>query len=64
MGLAGIGLAVLMAVIGESLAPSLSGYANEMRQQALRSDNGATSGPATWLRDDDRILSLGRRPPS
>ena len=47
VGLAGVGLAVLMAVIGESLAPSLSGYANEMRQQAMRSDNGGTSGPAT-----------------
>ena len=61
VGLAGIGLAVLMGVIGESLAPSLSGYANEMRQQALRSDTGETSGPATWLRDGDRILSLGRQ---
>ena len=61
VGIAGIALAVLMALIGESLAPSLSGYASEMRQQALRSDNGATSGPATWLRDGDRILSVGRQ---
>jgi lipopolysaccharide export system permease protein len=61
VGLAGVGLAVLMAVLGESLAPSLSGYANEMRQQALQSDNGATNGPATWLRDGDRILSLRRQ---
>jgi lipopolysaccharide export system permease protein len=61
VGMAGIGLAVLMALIGESLAPSLSGYANEMRQQALRSESGETSGPATWLRDGDRILSLGRQ---
>jgi lipopolysaccharide export system permease protein len=61
VGLAGLGLAVLMGLLGESLAPSLSGYANEMRQQALRSDNGSTSGPATWLRDGDRILSLRRQ---
>ena len=61
VGLAGIGLAALMAVIGESLAPSLSGYAGEMRQQALRSETGETSGPATWLRDGDRILSVGRQ---
>jgi lipopolysaccharide export system permease protein len=61
VGLAGIALAVLMAVIGESLAPSLSGYAGEMRQQALRSETGETSGPATWLRDGDRILSVGRQ---
>ena len=61
VGIAGIALAVLMALIGESLAPSLSGYATEMRQQAMRSDNGATNGPATWLRDGDRILSVGRQ---
>jgi len=61
VGIAGIALAVLMALIGESVAPSLSGYASEMRQQAMRSDNGATSGPATWLRDGDRILSVGRQ---
>lgn len=61
VGIAGIALAVLMALIGESLAPSLSGYASEMRQQAMRSDTGATSGPATWLRDGDRILSVGRQ---
>jgi len=52
---------VLMALLGESLAPSLSGYANELRQQAMHSDTGETSGPATWLRDGDRILSLGRQ---
>src|SRR4051812_23468084 len=62
VGIAGITLAVLMALIGESVAPSLSGYASEMRQQAMRSDNGATTkGPATWLRDGDRILSVGRQ---
>jgi lipopolysaccharide export system permease protein len=61
VGLAGIALAVLMALIGESLAPSLSGYASEMRQEAMRAENGAPSGPATWLRDGDRILSVGRQ---
>jgi lipopolysaccharide export system permease protein len=61
VGLAGIGLAVLMALLGESLAPSLTAYANEMRTQALQTDNVATSGPATWLRDGDRILSVRRQ---
>ena len=61
VGLAGLGLAVLMAMLGESLAPSLTAYANEMRTQALQTENGATSGPATWLRDGDRILSVRRQ---
>ncbi len=41
VGLAGIGLAVLMALLGESLAPSLAGYANEMRTQALQPETPA-----------------------
>jgi lipopolysaccharide export system permease protein len=61
VGLAGLGLAVLMAMLGESLAPSLTAYANEMRTQALQTENGTTSGPATWLRDGDRILSVRRQ---
>jgi len=61
VGLAGLGLAVLMALLGESLAPSLTAYANEMRSQALQTENGVTGGPATWLRDGDRILSVRRQ---
>ena len=61
VGLAGLALAVLMALLGESLAPSLTAYANEMRTQAMQSDNAASSGPATWLRDGDRILSVRRQ---
>jgi lipopolysaccharide export system permease protein len=61
VGLAGLALAVLMAMLGESLAPSLTAYANEMRTQALQMDSGGTSGTATWLRDGDRILSVRRQ---
>lgn len=61
VGLAGLGLAVLMALLGESLAPSLTAYANEMRAQALQTEDGATGGPATWLRDGERILSVRRQ---
>jgi lipopolysaccharide export system permease protein len=61
VGLAGLALAVLMAMLGESLAPSLTAYANDMRTQALQMDSGGTSGTATWLRDGDRILSLRRQ---
>jgi lipopolysaccharide export system permease protein len=61
VGLAGFGLAVVMALLGESLAPSLSAYAVDMRSQAMQKDAIAASGQATWLRDGDRILSLRRQ---
>ncbi len=62
VGLAGFGLAVIMGLLSESLAPSLSAYASEMRTQLLRKETaGAAPGQATWLRDGDRILSLRRQ---
>jgi lipopolysaccharide export system permease protein len=61
VGLAGFGLAVIMALLGESLAPSLSAYASEMRTRALQAEAADTKGQATWLRDGDRILSLRRQ---
>jgi lipopolysaccharide export system permease protein len=62
VGLAGFGLAVLMALLGESLAPSLSAYAAEMRTRALAQvDDDSAKGQATWLWDGDRILSLRRQ---
>jgi lipopolysaccharide export system permease protein len=61
VGLAGFGLAVIMALLGESLAPSLSAYASEMRTRALQEEAADTKGQATWLRDGDRILSLRRQ---
>jgi lipopolysaccharide export system permease protein len=61
VGLAGFGLAVLMALLGESLAPNLSAYASEMRTLALQAEVAETKGQATWLRDGDRILSLRRQ---
>lgn len=62
VGLAGFALAVLMVLLGESLAPSLGAYASEMRTRALLDDEIAVSdGQATWLRDGDRIVSLRRQ---
>jgi lipopolysaccharide export system permease protein len=61
VGLAGFGLAVIMALLGESLAPSLSAYAAEMRTGALQETGTDTKVQATWLRDGDRILSLRRQ---
>ena len=61
VGLAGFGLAVLMVLLGESLAPSLGAYANEMRSQAMNEEVGTADGQATWLKDGERILSLRRQ---
>jgi lipopolysaccharide export system permease protein len=60
VGLAGFALSVLMVLLGESLAPSLSAYADEMRTRAMRAV-GTAEGKATWLKDGDRIFSLRRQ---
>ena len=61
VGLAGFSLAVLMVLLGESLAPSLGAYANELRTRAMHDDIALAKGQATWLRDGDRIVSLRRQ---
>ncbi|MEO8464252.1 MAG: LPS export ABC transporter permease LptG [Gammaproteobacteria bacterium] len=61
VGLAGFALSVLMVLLGESLAPSLSAYADEMRTRAMREDVGTAEGTATWFKDGDRIFSLRRQ---
>ncbi len=61
VGLAGFALAVLMVLLGESLAPSLGAYANEMRTRAMHDEIALAKGQATWLRDGDRIVSLRRQ---
>jgi lipopolysaccharide export system permease protein len=61
VGLAGFVLAVLMVLLGESLAPSLGAYASEMRTRALHEEIAVSNGQATWLREGDRIVSLRRQ---
>jgi lipopolysaccharide export system permease protein len=60
VGLGGVVLAVLMVLLGESLAPSLGAYANELRTRALLENLAVAKGQATWLREGDQILSLRR----
>jgi len=61
VGLAGFVLAVLMVLLGESLAPSLGAYASEMRTRTMHEEIAVASGQATWLREGDRIVSLRRQ---
>ena len=61
VGTAGVALMLVMALLGESLAPSLGAYAREMRSAALMEEGAAASGQSAWLRDGNRIINL-RRP--
>jgi lipopolysaccharide export system permease protein len=61
VGLAGVVLAVLMVLLGESLAPSLGAYAVEMRTRAMHEEVATANRQATWLREGDRIVSLRRQ---
>lgn len=61
VAVAGVGLMVVMLLLGESFAPSLSAYARELRAQALLDDVAVANGQSAWLKDDDRIINL-RRP--
>jgi lipopolysaccharide export system permease protein len=61
VGLAGLILAVLTVLLGESVAPSLSAYARELRTRALHEEIAVGDGQATWLREGDRIVALRRQ---
>ena len=61
LAIAGLALAVVMVLLGESLAPSLGAYARELRTAALHDDVNMRDGQSTWLKDGDRIINV-RRP--
>jgi lipopolysaccharide export system permease protein len=61
VGLAGLVLAVLMVLLGESVAPSLGAYASELRTRAMHEEIAVAKGQATWLREGDRIVALRRQ---
>ena len=58
---AGVVLMVVMAVLGESLAPSLTVYSRDLRARALlSSEDMAAGGASTWLKSGERIVNLRR----
>ena len=58
---AGCLLMTVMALLGESLAPSLSVYARDLRAQALLdTEDLAAGGSSTWLKSGERIVNLRR----
>ncbi len=62
VALAGFGLSVVMALLGESLAPTLGAYAREMRTQALHEDVDLADGQSAWLKQGNTILNVRRSP--
>ena len=50
-----------MALLGESLAPSMTVYARDLRTRALLdTEDLASGGASTWLKSGDRIVNLRR----
>ena len=61
VAVAGVVLMAVMALLGESLAPSMSVYARDMRTRALLdAEDLASGGASTWLKSGDRIVNLRR----
>ncbi|MEE9570438.1 MAG: LPS export ABC transporter permease LptG [Gammaproteobacteria bacterium] len=60
VGIAGVVLMVVMALLGESLAPSLSAYARQLRSQALLDSAGIANARSAWMKDGDRIFNFRR----
>jgi len=60
-GLAGILLLIVMALLGESIAPSAGQYARELRAAAMHQDISIGGGPDTWLKQGDVIVNLRQR---
>ncbi len=60
VGIAGIVLMILMALLGESLAPSLGSYASQLRSHALLDSVDIANARSAWLKDGDRIFNFRR----
>jgi lipopolysaccharide export system permease protein len=61
VGSAGLILLVIMALLGESLAPRLGSYARSLRADALLEDVNNASARSTWLTGSgDFIVNLSR----
>lgn len=60
VAVAGIMLMLIMAGLGESLAPSLGAYARELRAAAMIDAQEATNLSSRWLKNGDRIVNFRR----
>jgi lipopolysaccharide export system permease protein len=60
VGIAGLVLLTLMALLGESLAPSLGAYARQVRSQALLDSVDIANAQSAWMKDGDLIFNFRR----
>jgi len=60
VGVAGVVLMAVMALLGESLAPSLGAYARQLRTQAMLDSVDIANAQSAWMKDGDRILNFRR----
>ncbi len=62
VSIAGLILTTIMAMLGDSFAPSLDAYGRQMRAEAMLDTNGLASARAIWLKEGDNIFSFRRAP--
>jgi lipopolysaccharide export system permease protein len=58
VAITGILLVVVMALLGESIAPTMGQYARQMRATKLLADVTISEGQEIWLKDGELILNL------
>jgi len=64
VAIAGLILTIIMAMLGDSFAPSLDAYGRRMRAQALLDTGSLSDARAIWLKEGDDIFSFRREPGS
>jgi len=60
VAVAGFVLLIIMAGLGESIAPNMGAYAREFRATAMLDSEVAVNGPSIWLKDGNRIFNFHR----
>lgn len=58
VAITGLLLIVVMALLGESIAPSLGQYARQMRATKVLADVSISEGQEIWLKEGDLVLNL------
>lgn len=58
VGLAGLALAVFMALLGDSFAPSLDAYGRQLRAEATLDESSLANARSIWLKEGDSIFSF------
>jgi len=64
VAIAGLILSIIMAMLGDSFAPSLDAYGRQLRSRALLDNSALSSSRAVWLKEGDSIFSFRREPNS